>query len=222
MDGIPPQLHERITCSIQAAKNYNFDPIILLAVASVENGKAGQWVKNKNGTHDVGPMQLNTAYLATLAKYGVTPKDAAQGGCYSYYLAAWRIKGHILKDRKGDLWTKVSNYHSYTPKYNERYRQKLIASAQQWKIKLENINLKVAPTTLTKIDNNTDTLNNIHISNQPGTGMANKTSMNYNSLKSNGNVNTGNQTYIRKINTSAQPKQNSTSVVWRSQNPIIY
>lgn len=41
MDGIPPQLHERITCSIQDAKNYNFDPMILLAVASVENGKAG-------------------------------------------------------------------------------------------------------------------------------------------------------------------------------------
>lgn len=135
---ITPLIQERIECSIQAAKKYNFDPIILLAVAATENGKPGQWVKNTNGTHDVGAMQLNTAYLATLSKYGITANDVAKPGCYSYYLAAWRIKKHIVYDKNGDIWTKVSNYHSYTPKYNSRYRQKLIANAQQWKAKLND------------------------------------------------------------------------------------
>lgn len=129
---IPPPQQERIVCSIQAASKYDFDPIILLAVSSNENGKPGQWVKNKNGTHDVGPMQLNTAYLATLAKHGITAQDAAKPGCYSYYLAAWRIKGHIVKDRSGDIWTKVANYHSYTPVHNKKYRQKLIVNAERW------------------------------------------------------------------------------------------
>lgn len=148
---IPPQMQERVECSIQAAAKYNFSPIILLAVATTENGKPGQWVKNSNGTHDVGSMQLNTAYLATLAKYGITAQDAAKKGCYSYYLAAWRIKRHIVYDKKGDIWTKVSNYHSYTPKYNSKYRQKLIANAQYWQNKL---NVSDATSTIKYIKNN--------------------------------------------------------------------
>jgi hypothetical protein len=43
-----------------------------LAVAEKEGGKAGQWVSNRNGTHDVGSMQFNTAYLGDLARYGIT------------------------------------------------------------------------------------------------------------------------------------------------------
>lgn len=130
---LPPAVQqERVVCSVQAAAQYQLDPLILLAVASNENGRPGQWVRNKNGTHDVGAMQLNTAYLATLAKYGVTPQDAARPGCYSYFLAAWRIKRHIVRDR-GDLWTRVANYHSYTPRFNSRYRQKLIRHAEMWR-----------------------------------------------------------------------------------------
>jgi hypothetical protein len=38
-----------------------------LAVGGKGSGKPGQWVRNSNGTHDVGPMQFNTAYLRDLA-----------------------------------------------------------------------------------------------------------------------------------------------------------
>ena len=74
-------------------------------------------MRNANDTYDVGPMQFNTAYLSGLAKYGIRPEHVAQSGCYSYVLAAWRIHMHIRNDR-GDLWTKVANYHSYTPHLN--------------------------------------------------------------------------------------------------------
>ena len=47
-----------------------------------------EWVKNTNGTHDVGAMQFNTLYLGDLAKYGITAKDVSAAGCYSYDLAA--------------------------------------------------------------------------------------------------------------------------------------
>lgn len=136
---LPPQMQERIVCSVQAAAKYDLDPIIMLAVAATEGGKAGQWVKNSNGTHDVGAMQLNTAYLATLSKFGITAEDVAKPGCYAYHLAAWRIKGHIVRD-KGELWAKVANYHSYTPKYNQIYRAKLIANAKKWSAWLSNHN----------------------------------------------------------------------------------
>ncbi len=139
---LPPHIQERIVCSITAANKYRLPPNILLAVAERENGRPGQWVKNTNGTHDVGSLQFNTAYLRDLRKYGITPESVAQPGCYSYYLAAWRLKRHIVYDKQGDIWTRVANYHSYTPKYNARYRSAIINLANKWERWLVSRNIK--------------------------------------------------------------------------------
>ncbi|WP_367903551.1 transglycosylase SLT domain-containing protein (plasmid) [Xanthomonas oryzae pv. oryzicola] len=128
---LPPQLQERVVCSISAAVKYEVPVNIVLAVAEKEGGKPGQWVRNSNGTHDVGPMQFNTAYLGDLARYGITPNDVAAAGCYSFDLAAWRLRMHIRND-KGDLWTKAANYHSRTPQYNAVYRADLMRKASKW------------------------------------------------------------------------------------------
>lgn len=127
----PDEIKERVVCSVVAAVKYDVPANIVLAVAEVENGKPGQYVQNTNGTYDVGPMQFNTDYLAELAKYGITPEDVANTGCYPYELAAWRLRGHI-RDDAGDLWTRAANYHSRTPKYNAIYRAKLIRAAGKW------------------------------------------------------------------------------------------
>lgn len=128
---LPPQLQERVICSISAAVKYEVPANIVLAVAEKEGGKPGQWVKNTNGTHDVGPMQFNTLYLGDLAKYGITANDVAAAGCYSFDLAAWRLRQHIRKDQ-GDLWTRAANYHSRTPQYNAVYRADLMRRAVKW------------------------------------------------------------------------------------------
>jgi hypothetical protein len=137
MMDLPPDQQERIVCSITAAIKYEIPANILLAVAEKEGGKPGQWVSNRNGTHDVGSMQFNTVYLGDLARYGITTNDVAQPGCYPYDLAAWRIRLHIKQD-KGDLWTKAANYHSRTPKVNAKYRADLMAKAAKWADWLEN------------------------------------------------------------------------------------
>ena len=128
---LPPQHQERVVCSITAAVKYEVPANIVLAVAEKEGGKPGQWVKNTNGTYDVGPMQFNTAYLRHLESYGITAADVEQAGCYSYDLAAWRLRSHILNDT-GDLWTRVANYHSRTPFYNARYRKGVMRKAVKW------------------------------------------------------------------------------------------
>jgi len=129
---LPPSIHERVTCSIQAAVKYEIPANIVLAVAEQEGGKPGQWLKNTNGTYDIGAMQFNSAYLVELkARYGITTDDVAAAGCYPYDLAAWRLRMHI-RDDKGDLWTKVANYHSRTPKYNAIYRAHIIRRAAKW------------------------------------------------------------------------------------------
>jgi hypothetical protein len=128
---LPPQAQERVVCSISAAVKYEVPANIVLAVAEKEAGKPGQWVRNTNGTHDVGSMQFNTTYLRDLARYGITANDVAAAGCYSFDLAAWRLRIHIRND-KGDLWTKAANYHSRTPRYNAVYRSDLIRKASKW------------------------------------------------------------------------------------------
>ena len=128
---LPPQLQERVVCSISAAVKYEIPANIVLAVAEKEGGKPGQWVRNTNGTHDVGPMQFNTTYLAELSRYGITANDVAMAGCYAFDLAAWRLRGHIRND-KGDLWTRAANYHSRTPQYNTVYRSDLMRRALKW------------------------------------------------------------------------------------------
>jgi hypothetical protein len=127
----PGEMNERVMCSVIAAVKYDVPANIILAVAEIEGGKPGQFVENTNGTYDVGTMQFNTAYLQNLAQYGITSKDVAASGCYSYELAAWRLRGHIVNDT-GDLWTRAANYHSKTPYYNSLYRAKLIRSAGKW------------------------------------------------------------------------------------------
>lgn len=129
---LPPHLHERVVCSIVAAARYDVPANLILAVAEQEGGKPGQWVRNSNGTHDVGAMQFNTAYLATdLARYGITPADVAAPGCYAYELASWRLRSHLRNDR-GDLWTRAANYHSRTPAHNAVYRSQLMRRAARW------------------------------------------------------------------------------------------
>jgi hypothetical protein len=128
---LPPQLQERVVCSISAAAKYEVPANIVLAVAEKEAGKPGQWVRNANGTHDVGPMQFNTAYLGDLARYGITANDVAAAGCYSYDLAAWRLRQHIKND-KGDLWTRAANYHSRTYSFNAVYRADLMTKSVKW------------------------------------------------------------------------------------------
>lgn len=133
---LPPIAHERVVCSIMAAVKYEVPVNIVLAVAEKEAGKPGQWVRNTNGTYDVGAMQFNTHYLTDLKKYGITADDVAKDGCYAFDLAAWRLRGHLRHD-ENDLWTRAANYHSRTPKYNAIYRADLIKKATKWQHWLE-------------------------------------------------------------------------------------
>jgi len=128
---IPAERQEMVACSLGAALAYDVPANIILAVAEKEAGKPGQWVRNDNGTFDVGALQFNTAYLHDLDRYGITAADVAASGCYPFMLAAWRIRGHLHND-SGDVWTRASNYHSRTSRFNRRYRADLIRRAVRW------------------------------------------------------------------------------------------
>lgn len=127
----PVVMTERLSCSIAAAARHNVPANVLLAVADQENGTAGRWVRNINGSYDVGTMQFNTSYVRTLARYGIGLDAVSAPGCYPYELAAWRLHQSLLHD-SGDLWTRVANYNSRTPSINARYRWQVMARGAAW------------------------------------------------------------------------------------------
>lgn len=141
--GAMPQLNEGdplhrvgpadIPCVIQAALRQGVPANVLLAVASVESGKNGQYVRNTNGTDDLGHFQLNTIHFDTQAGVfrRVNKIDAAWRGCYNAELAAWFLRQR-LDAPGGDYWVKAANYHSATAEYNSIYRRKLIPLAARW------------------------------------------------------------------------------------------
>ncbi|PHV39213.1 conjugal transfer protein TrbN [Janthinobacterium sp. BJB304] len=145
---LPPLQQERIVCSITAAIKYQVPANILLAIAEKEGGRPGMIVANKNDTYDIGPMQFNSAYLLQLRQYGITPAHVAAKGCYPYYLAAWRLRQHLLHDT-GNLWARAANYHSRTAQYNLPYRVDLIRKGNKWAMWLD-YNLSFVPLAVPK------------------------------------------------------------------------
>jgi hypothetical protein len=94
----PPELPERLACAISAAVTYEVPANIVLAVAGKEDCRPGQWKRNDNGTHDVGPTQVNRANLRELSCYGITANDVARAGRYSFEPAAWRLRKRFRRD----------------------------------------------------------------------------------------------------------------------------
>jgi Transglycosylase SLT domain len=122
-----------VECVIQAAIKQDVPANILLAIASKENGKNGQLVRNTNGTLDVSHFQINTAtFRQELAPYGVTLADLQWRGCYNAEVAAFLLKKRLTERGTQDFWTKAANYHSRTPRYNRVYRADLMRLSSEW------------------------------------------------------------------------------------------
>lgn len=111
-----------LTCINDAAIYYHVPATLILSVIKTENGRNGIAVKNKNGTYDLGVMQINTSWLPRLKKQGFTPEKIKSDPCTNVYVGTWILAQGIAN---GNGWKGVGNYHSYTPKFNERYQLKV-------------------------------------------------------------------------------------------------
>lgn len=117
------------TCLMVAANTYSIPPQVLVGILHVEGGRIGQQVANKNGTHDLGPMQINTIWVPQLAKHwGVSHETAKtwlrDDGCTNVNVAAWILRGHL--DETRSLAKAVAHYHSRTPSIGARYKRKVV------------------------------------------------------------------------------------------------
>lgn len=114
-------------CVINASSVNNIDPELLLSVITVEGGRPGSASVNKNGSHDLGVMQINShAWLGLVSQtffdgdnksaYNRLKDDA----CFNISIGAW-ILGRSIIIEGGDVWEGVGRYHSATPTYKYKY-----------------------------------------------------------------------------------------------------
>jgi len=99
------------------AKKYDIPFLLLKAIALTENAplKKDLVLKNKNGTLDLGLMQINTVHMK---KFGIN----------KYYLlhpevnihAAAILIAEIIK-KHGYSWDSIGRYHSKTMKYKIKW-----------------------------------------------------------------------------------------------------
>lgn len=122
-----------IPCVIDAAMRQGVPANVLLAIASVEGGKNGQYVRNTNGSDDLGHFQVNTIHFSKGALFGqVRKEDAAWRGCYNAELAARLLRQKLDATGSQDYWVRVANYHSATPRFNAAYRARLVPLVVRW------------------------------------------------------------------------------------------
>ncbi len=111
-----------LECINQSAEMFHVPAKLIISVIKIENGWNGATVKNKNGSEDLGVMQVNTTWLKELSRYGISRENLQYDPCVNVHTGTWLLAKGLAR---GEGWQGVGNYHSATPIYNTAYRQKV-------------------------------------------------------------------------------------------------
>ncbi len=120
-----------LTCMAAVAAFYNLPPKALPAIHRVEGGHAGSIGHNRNGTDDLGIMQVNTAWLPELARRTGLPRSRLRialirQDCFNIAVAGAILRIY-LNEAHGDTVTAIGYYHSHTPGRREAYAMRVLA-----------------------------------------------------------------------------------------------
>lgn len=122
-------------CFDEAGKKHDIDPLLLKAIAQVESSMNPQAVNaNRNGTQDIGLMQINSSHLQRLGKQGVTRELLLNDPCVSVMVGAEILAGFIA--RFGYTWRAVGAYNAGSgsgrrqDELRENYAQKVVKQYQ--------------------------------------------------------------------------------------------
>ncbi|ODV41556.1 lytic transglycosylase [Cupriavidus sp. UYMMa02A] len=115
----------RANCLNDAATFHRVDPVLLQSIAQHESGmKADALNVNKDGSQDIGLMQINSIHLRRLARYGIT-RDQLFDPCVNAYVGAWILRENI--DRLGPTWKAVGAYNAASPDKQYAYVKRIYA-----------------------------------------------------------------------------------------------
>ncbi len=110
-------------CWEDAAKRYGVSRDLLYAIAQTESGLDPRAVgRNRDGSRDLGLMQINSAWLPRLAAYGITEPDLFDA-CTNIHVGAWVLALNVA--RYGYTWEAVGAYNAASPHLRQAYAAKV-------------------------------------------------------------------------------------------------
>lgn len=129
---------ETAVCIRAAARYYHrpADPVsyqglvdLVTAIRLTEGGTVGQVSRNKNGSFDIGPMQINSTHLPLLSRYGITYDALLNNGCQNIFVGTWILHNELQGSPA--LWSAIGNYNSRTPVHNIEYQRRVWLKLQR-------------------------------------------------------------------------------------------
>jgi soluble lytic murein transglycosylase-like protein len=110
-------------CWEDAATRYGINPYLLYAIAKTESGLNPNAVnRNRNGSYDLGLMQINSRWLPILRKHGIDEQSLLDP-CTSIHVGAWILAQNM--QRMGNSWEAVGAYNARDPVLRQRYAGKV-------------------------------------------------------------------------------------------------
>jgi soluble lytic murein transglycosylase-like protein len=113
----------RADCIDDAAAYHHVNSALAHAIASVESRfTPTAYNRNANGTEDIGLMQINSSWLPTLARFGVS-RASLFNACVNAYVGTWILSQNI--SRFGLTWNAVGAYNAMSPSKRVRYARRV-------------------------------------------------------------------------------------------------
>ncbi|NWA29281.1 transglycosylase SLT domain-containing protein [Pseudomonas gingeri] len=100
-------------CFQDAGERYHIDPLLLYAIAQVESGMNPAALNtNRDGSRDIGLMQINSRHLQRLAAFGIDEHKLRSEPCTSVMVGAWILAQFV--QQLGYGWQAVGAYNAGT------------------------------------------------------------------------------------------------------------
>ncbi len=124
-----------LACMVAVAAFNGLPPRVLPSIQAVEGGVVGSVHANANGSQDLGLMQVNTVWLAPLARFTGLPEDAirqrlTRDPCFNIAAAGAILRADLNAEGQ-NLMLAVGDYHSHTPPLNQDYQLRVRQAATQ-------------------------------------------------------------------------------------------
>lgn len=118
-------------CFEQAGARYGVAPVLLKAISTVESG-GNPLARNLNrdGSEDLGHMQINSRWLGILASYGID-RQKLLDPCLNTHVGAWILAQNIRQHGYG--WEAVGAYNARSPAKRNAYSQRVAARLNSWR-----------------------------------------------------------------------------------------
>lgn len=130
----PPAESEVARCIHLAAEGKPWLEKTLWGLRDQESGWIGAEIRNTNGSHDLGPLQVNSWWVTKIATAMSRPAMHVRwwlthDACFNVNAARWIFLSGLAVTR--DFWNAVGVYHSPTEWRQQRYRASVARHLRQ-------------------------------------------------------------------------------------------